>query len=77
MQGSEEQQRKGIIEGGSLIEAGFGGVNRRLAAGQGLVEFVVCFTAERVENEESRHVGNVRTEAEVLGIGVVLAVKVT
>lgn len=75
MQGSEEHQCKGIIEGGSLIEAGFGGVNGRLARRQGPVELVVCFAAEWVEYEEGSHVGDVRTEAAVLGIGIVLVVE--
>lgn len=52
MQTGEKYQGEGVVEGGTLLEAGFSRVDYSLAPRQGFEELVPCLAAERVESEE-------------------------
>lgn len=72
MEGSQEDQSEVVVEGGALLEAGFGLVEGRLGCRDRPAELVPCFSAERVEDEEERHVRDILSEVVVLRIAIVL-----
>lgn len=73
MQGDEEEECEGEVEGRALIEAGRAPVlaARRLEREHGVVELA----GQRVEDEEGRHVGEVHPEGAVLRVCYVLCAK--
>lgn len=73
MQCSEEDHGKGVIEGGALLEPGFGLVGEgRLALRREGLELVPYSPKQRVEYNEQCQVRDILSEAAVLGICVVL-----
>lgn len=73
MQRSEKYHGKDVVEGGALLEPGFGMVGEgRLALRREGLEFVPYTPKQRVEYNEQCQVRDILSEAAVLGICVVL-----